>query len=130
MTPSGRSLSARVICGCIRFRQRFLVGAKLPYAAGHRAGIDGDHGVDGAGLKPGDVAGLALLNLPYAWLALERNDNGYAIAQYDHITGKTLREPVPARICGCACTAISTRKLPGSATAPMARTSNPSVPTL
>ena len=52
--------------------------------------------LDGAGLKPGDVAGLALLNLPYAWLALERNDNGYAIAQYDHITGKTLREPVPS----------------------------------
>ena len=25
-----------------------------------------------------------------------RNDNGYAIAQYDHITGKTLREPVPS----------------------------------
>jgi beta-xylosidase len=49
--------------------------------------------LDGAGLKPGDVAGLALLNSPYAWIGLVRDDNGYAIAEYDHITGKTVREP-------------------------------------
>ena len=50
--------------------------------------------LDGSGLKTGDVAGLALLNSPYAWIGLLRDDNGYAIAQYDHITGKTVREPV------------------------------------
>ena len=50
--------------------------------------------MDGSGLKTGDVAGLALLNSPYAWIGLLRDDNGSAIAQYDHITGKTVREPV------------------------------------
>ena len=37
---------------------------------------------------------MALLNSPYAWIGLLRDDNGFAIAQYDHITGKTVREPV------------------------------------
>jgi hypothetical protein len=50
--------------------------------------------LDGSGLKPGDVAGLALLNSPYAWLGLMRDDSGLAIAEYDHITGKTVREPL------------------------------------
>jgi xylan 1,4-beta-xylosidase len=50
--------------------------------------------LDGAGLRPGDVAGLALLNSPYAWIGLMRDDNGFAIAEYDHSTGKTVREPV------------------------------------
>jgi beta-xylosidase len=49
--------------------------------------------MDGAGLQPGDVAGLALLNSPYAWLGLQRDGNGYAIVHYDHSTGNTLREP-------------------------------------
>jgi xylan 1,4-beta-xylosidase len=50
--------------------------------------------LDGAGLKSGDVAGLALLNSPYAWIGLQRDDSGYAIVEYDHSTGKTAREPV------------------------------------
>jgi beta-xylosidase len=50
--------------------------------------------LDASGLKPGDVAGLALLNSPYAWIGLMRDDNAYALAQYDHITGKSVREPV------------------------------------
>jgi hypothetical protein len=40
---------------------------------------------------------LALLNSPYAWIGLLRDDNGYAIAQYDHITGKTVREPATSQ---------------------------------
>jgi hypothetical protein len=36
---------------------------------------------------------LALLNSPYAWIGLLRDDSGIAIAQYEHITGKTVREP-------------------------------------
>jgi len=50
--------------------------------------------LDGAGLKSGDVAGLGLLNSPYAWIGLLRDDTGFTIAQYDHITGKTTRETV------------------------------------
>jgi len=49
--------------------------------------------LDGAGLKSGDVAGLALLNSPYTWIGLVRDESGLAIAEYDHITGKTVREP-------------------------------------
>jgi hypothetical protein len=48
--------------------------------------------LDGAGLKPGDVAGLALLNSPYAWIGLTRDAHGFAMAEYDHITGRTVRE--------------------------------------
>ena len=50
--------------------------------------------LDGRGLKPGDVAGLALLNSPYAWIGLMRDDSGLAIAEYDHSTGKTAREAI------------------------------------
>jgi xylan 1,4-beta-xylosidase len=50
--------------------------------------------LDGGGLKAGDVAGLALLNSPFAWIGLMRDDTGLAIAEYDHITGKTAREPI------------------------------------
>ncbi|HSW50745.1 MAG TPA: glycoside hydrolase 43 family protein, partial [Bryobacteraceae bacterium] len=50
--------------------------------------------VDGSGLKAGDAAGLGLLNSPYAWIGLARDDAGYALQQYNHLTGKTEREPV------------------------------------
>ena len=49
--------------------------------------------LDGAGMKPGDVAGLALLNMPYAWVGIKRDANGYTIEQYDHTTGKSVTEP-------------------------------------
>lgn len=48
--------------------------------------------LDAAGLQPGDVAGLALLNLPYAWIGVTRGDDGYAIEQFDQTTGKSARE--------------------------------------
>ena len=47
-----------------------------------------------AGLKSGDVAGLALFNRPYAWLGVERNADGMAIAQFNEQTGETVREPL------------------------------------
>lgn len=37
-------------------------------------------------LKDGDVAGLALLNLPYAWLGIEKNDGKLAITHFDQRT--------------------------------------------
>jgi beta-xylosidase len=48
------------------------------------------------GLKPGDVAGLALLNLPYAWIGVEREENGAALVQFDQQSGKSVRTPVAA----------------------------------
>jgi len=47
-----------------------------------------------AGMKSGDVAGLALFNRPYAWLGVERNTDGMAIAQFNEQTGETIREPL------------------------------------
>lgn len=38
------------------------------------------------GLKPGDVAGLALLNFPYAWIGINCSNNGYEIHQFDQRT--------------------------------------------
>ena len=73
----------------------FWDARNTPHAARHRAAIDADAScLDAAGLQPGDVAGLALLNLPYAALGVER----------------TARRPAPgaastssaARRCTCA----------------------------
>jgi beta-xylosidase len=50
--------------------------------------------LDGAGLKAGDVAGLALLNLPYAWIGVSRQKEQFALEQYDQTTGKSVREPL------------------------------------
>lgn len=52
--------------------------------------------LDASGLKNGDVAGLALLNLPYAWVGVEKTAGGLAIAQFDQQTGKTERAPLQA----------------------------------
>ena len=45
--------------------------------------------LDASGLKKGDVAGLALLNLPYAWIGVERDGAGLKIVRFDQQTGKT-----------------------------------------
>jgi xylan 1,4-beta-xylosidase len=45
--------------------------------------------LDAAGLQPGDVAGLALLNKPYAWIGIERDDKGLSVAQFNEHTRKT-----------------------------------------
>jgi xylan 1,4-beta-xylosidase len=47
--------------------------------------------LDVAGLQPGDFAGLALLNKPYAWVGAVRDDKGFAVAQFNEYTGKTAR---------------------------------------
>jgi xylan 1,4-beta-xylosidase len=47
--------------------------------------------LDAGGLKSGDVAGLALLNLPYAWIGVECGDGGLDIVQFDQQSGKTDR---------------------------------------
>jgi beta-xylosidase len=49
-----------------------------------------------SGLKPGDVAGLALLNLPYAWIGVERGEGGASLVQFDQQSGKSARAPLTA----------------------------------
>lgn len=44
--------------------------------------------IDFLGLKEGDVAGLALLNLPYAWLGVVKTATGFELQQFDQTKGK------------------------------------------
>src|SRR5262249_32662901 len=50
--------------------------------------------LDASGLQPGDVAGLALLNLPYSWIAVKRDAGGFALEFYDQTTGEAKRVPL------------------------------------
>lgn len=45
-------------------------------------------------LKGDDVAGLALLNLPYAWIGIIKNRTKTEVQQLDQQTGKVEREPI------------------------------------
>jgi xylan 1,4-beta-xylosidase len=48
-----------------------------------------------AGMRPGDVAGLALFNWPYAWIGVHRDSAGWALEQYDRTTDRTAQRPLP-----------------------------------
>jgi beta-xylosidase len=43
-----------------------------------------------AGMRPGDVAGLALFNRPYAWIGVERAADGTSITHFDEQSGATI----------------------------------------
>jgi hypothetical protein len=49
--------------------------------------------LDTSGLAAGDIAGLALLNYPYAWIGVSRSPDGFELRQLDERTGKTTRAP-------------------------------------
>ena len=46
--------------------------------------------LDGSGLQPGDVAGLALLGLPYRTLGLKRAGSGWQVSLFDQQSGATV----------------------------------------
>ncbi|ACB74536.1 family 43 glycosylhydrolase [Opitutus terrae] len=50
--------------------------------------------LDVSGLKAGDVAGLALLNLPYAWLGVRSDGARRELVQFDQLTGKSVTVPL------------------------------------
>lgn len=45
--------------------------------------------IDVTGLQRSDVAGLGLLNMPYAWIGIVRTDDGNELRQFDQQKGKT-----------------------------------------
>jgi hypothetical protein len=47
--------------------------------------------LDASHLKPGDTAGLGLLNLPYATLGVEKRSDGLDVIFYDQLPDKTVR---------------------------------------
>ncbi len=52
--------------------------------------------IETQGLEAGDIAGLALLNFPYAWIGIARSANGTELKQYNQQTGKTTSLPLTA----------------------------------
>jgi beta-xylosidase len=52
--------------------------------------------LDASGMKPGDVAGLGLLNRPYSWLGVERGADGLTLLQTDELGGVKARVPLHA----------------------------------
>ena len=50
--------------------------------------------LDATGLLPGDVAGLALLNMPFAAVGIARTDSGFVLRWYDQLDNETLEEPL------------------------------------
>lgn len=50
--------------------------------------------LDGKELKDGDIAGLALLNYPYAWIGITRNNGSYEVRQFDQRTNKLASEKI------------------------------------
>ncbi|MDX2247047.1 MAG: glycoside hydrolase 43 family protein [Bacteroidia bacterium] len=50
--------------------------------------------IDATHLKTGDVAGLALLNLPYAWIGIEKEKGKYILRFFDQQTQQQLSLPI------------------------------------
>ncbi len=50
--------------------------------------------IDVSQLAAGDVAGLALFNLPHAWIGVERSRGGLMVAQFDELTQRFARRPI------------------------------------
>ena len=52
--------------------------------------------LDAMNFQDGDVAGLALLNYPYAWIGLEKSGEELSLSFYDQTTDKYIRINAPA----------------------------------
>lgn len=50
--------------------------------------------LDGSKLEAGDVAGLGLMNIPYAWIGLVRNESEWILRYYDLYKNKTIDRAV------------------------------------
>lgn len=51
--------------------------------------------LDGSGLGEGDVAGLGLLGLPWRWIGLRRDGDGWRVEMMDQQTGETIGAAAP-----------------------------------
>lgn len=50
--------------------------------------------LDASGLQPGDTAGLALVNMPFATLGVVRTDAGLVLRRYDQFSNESLDQPL------------------------------------
>jgi xylan 1,4-beta-xylosidase len=53
--------------------------------------------MDTSGMKPGDAAGLALFNRPYAWIGVTVDEHGAALTHVTEEAGRTARVPLSAK---------------------------------
>ena len=51
--------------------------------------------LDASALKAGDIAGLAILNMPYASLGMVKSDGGFILRFYDQYQNKTIDKILP-----------------------------------
>jgi beta-xylosidase len=49
--------------------------------------------LDASGMREHAVAGLALLNRPYAWIGVRRSANGLVVQQFDQLSDSTIATP-------------------------------------
>lgn len=52
--------------------------------------------LDAAALQPGDTAGLALLNVPFATIGVVRTETGWILRRYEQLTNETIDRPLDA----------------------------------
>lgn len=52
--------------------------------------------LDAGGMRDGDVAGLALLDRPYAWIGVRRDSAGFVLTQYDQTVDSAVATPMRA----------------------------------
>ena len=52
--------------------------------------------LDASALEPGDYAGLALLNIPFATIGVARTEAGFVLRAYHQISNETLERPLAA----------------------------------
>jgi hypothetical protein len=50
--------------------------------------------LDASGLQPGDSAGLALLNMPFATIGVARSEAGFVLRFYDQAKDETIEQPL------------------------------------
>jgi beta-xylosidase len=50
--------------------------------------------LDTAGMRNGDVAGLALANQPYAWIGVAKTSTGLELQEFDELTLKNPKQPL------------------------------------
>ena len=81
--------------------------------------------LEASGMRPGDVAGLALLNLPYGWIGVRRDADGLTLVQFDQQGGRATSVPLAtSRVwLRARCDFLGRRRR--SATAPTGRRSRP-----
>jgi xylan 1,4-beta-xylosidase len=75
-------------------RRTVSLGQEFAHPARHRPRVFGHGVLDGSGLQPGDIAGLALLNISHAWIGIACTEHGCVMRYYNQATNQTIERPI------------------------------------